>query len=262
MSMYRGAIIDLDGTVTRGEQLLPGAERGIQTLRDAGIETLFMSNNPAASPTERCRRLRRVGIDVTPSSVLTSGAITAEYLASEHPERLAYVLGEPGLHEQLVDRGVLTTTDPEQTEVLVGSLDRSFGYETLREVLRALDDDVPFIGTDPDGVIPGGDGDVYPGSGGILGAIEGMTGRAPDAIMGKPSETARQAALDRLDIDAEACLVIGDQPRTDIEMGASAGMTTVLVLTGVTDRDDLARIDPTPDHVLDSLGEIDRLLAQ
>jgi 4-nitrophenyl phosphatase len=105
-------------------------------------------------------------------------------------------------------------------------------------------------------------GTVVPGSGAIIGSMAAVVGEQPDAILGKPSDTARDAALDRLGVDAEECLIVGDRLDTDLQMGERAGMTTVLVLSGVADRADIARSEIKPDYVIDSLGQIETILKQ
>jgi 4-nitrophenyl phosphatase len=124
---------------------------------------------------------------------------------------------------------------------------------------RALaDDDTAFVGTDPDRTIPGDDGPM-PGSGALLEAVRATTGREP-TVVGKPSPHAAAAVADHLDVAPEECLLVGDRLDTDVRLGTDAGMTTALVLSGVTDRDAAARADPDPDHVLDSVADLPALL--
>ncbi len=144
---------------------------------------------------------------------------------------------------------------------MLGSFDRNFSFGTLWESLRALEDGVPFYGTDPDATIPVDDGEM-PGTGAVLAAMAAVAGREADAILGKPSSIAAAAAMERLDADPRNVLVVGDRLDTDIALGNRAGMETALVLTGVTDRADLADTDADtePDHVLESLAAVETLL--
>ncbi|MFB6149624.1 MAG: HAD-IIA family hydrolase [Halobacteriales archaeon] len=261
MPVYNGAIIDLDGTVVRGNQLLPGAKAAIGSLRDRGVELLFVSNNPVDPPARRVDQLRDLGLEVDTDEVMTSGTMTAAYLLEAYPEADTYLIGEDGLRTQLADAGVTLTDVPEQADVVVGSIDRTMSYESLTEGLQAVVDGTPYIGTDPDGTIPGSDGVVLPGTGCMLGALRGMLDRDPVEVLGKPSEFGTEMALDRLGVAPEECLVIGDRLDTDIAMGTTAGMTTVLVLTGVAGRSDVENAKhPAPDFILESFAEIDRLL--
>ncbi|WP_101297775.1 HAD-IIA family hydrolase [Halegenticoccus soli] len=260
---YRGAVLDVDGTVVRSDEPIPGAAEGLAALSAAGIRRLFVSNNPTKPPAAYVDRLGRAGFSVTAEEVVTSGTVTTAYLRENHPDATVYLVGDPGLREQFLDAGVTVVgepTDVEAVDVAVVSVDRRFDYERLTEALSVLSDDgVAFIGTDPDVTIPTADG-LIPGSGAIIHAVSGVVGRTPDRVLGKPSATARRMVLDRLGVPPEECLVVGDRLDTDIALGERAGMTTVLVRTGVTDERASARSEIQPDHVLDSVAEIGRVI--
>lgn len=256
--MIRGVVLDVDGTVVRGAEPLAGAREGIAAIDDAGLERLFVTNNPTRSAAAYADRLSAAGIEADAASVLTAGDATAAYLRERHPDAQVAVLGEPGLVEQLADAGieavaVEAAADP---DACVVSIDREFDYERLTVALDTVGDDVTFVGTDPDVVIPGPDGDV-PGSGAIVNAVAGVVGREPDAVLGKPSATTRDLILDRLGLEPAEILVVGDRLDTDVALGAEAGAKTALVRTGVEGSDD--RYDP--DFEIESLGEIGRVLA-
>jgi HAD superfamily hydrolase (TIGR01450 family) len=255
-----GAIVDLDGTVYRGDSPLPGASEGIDRLRAAGLDLCFLSNNPTRDGAAYVDRLRAMGIDARPGEACSAGVATTTYLREHHAEDPVLLVGVSGLAEQCRDAGIELTDDPERAAVLVGSWDPDFGYDDMVTALRAVDDDTAFLGTDPDRTFPRPDGGEVPGSGAVVGALARTVGREPDAILGKPSETARSLALDSLGVPAEACLVVGDRLDTDLAMGARAGMTTVLVLSGVTDREDVADAEVDPDHVIEGLGEVGTVL--
>ncbi|MFC4245804.1 HAD-IIA family hydrolase [Natribaculum luteum] len=259
MTRYEAAILDVDGTIVRGDRLLPGATEGLRALEDAGLSWLLFSNNPTRSPDHYRKRLAEHGIDVDLEHVLTSATVTAEYLAANHDDDAVYLVGEDRLESILEETGLEVTTDPTEATLVLGSIDRGFTYERLRSALETLEGDVPFYGTDPDVTIPTDDGAI-PGSGAILAAMEAVAGRKPDAVFGKPSSVAASAATTRLGASAEDTLVVGDRLDTDVELGTRAGMTTAVVLTGVTTRADLERSAVEPDYVLDSLAEVDSLL--
>ncbi len=258
--MYEGAVIDLDGTVYRGRELLPGADDAIDQLRDRDVDLLFLSNNPVKSRTEYVDRLDRMGLAITSDEVASSGTITTQYLAENHAEDDLFVVGSSGLRAQFREAALNIVDDPDAADVLVASFYRGFDYDSLRDGLWALDAGAEFVGTDPDKVIPAEGGRNVPGSGAIIGALASMAERDPDHVMGKPSEDAVEMALENLDCDPEECFVVGDRLNTDIELGERAGMTTVLVLTGVTDREQLAESDIDPDYVLDSFADIGEIL--
>lgn len=258
--MPESVVLDLDGTVYRGGDPVPGAADAVRRLRDAGLSVLFVSNNPSRSPATYVERLRSMGIPAEEREVLTAGTLTATYLRDYHPGADCYVVGTDDLRAQLRAAGVSVVEDSAAMDVLVGSWDDGFDYDTLVTVLRSVDPDTPFVGTDPDMTFPGSDGDLYPGTGAILHALSGVLDRKPDVIAGKPSERAVGAILDRLNVPAEEVLVVGDRLETDVRMGQRADMETALVLSGVTDRADLTDATVEPDHVLPDLSAVDRLL--
>ena len=256
---YRGVILDVDGTVVRGDTQLPGAADALDSLADAGLRRLFLSNNPTKPPAAYVDRFDRAGLAVDADEVMTSGTVTVEYLREFHARDDLFLVGEAGFRTQLDDADLTVVDDPDAAEAVVVSIDRDFHYDHMTRALRALDGGVPFLGTDPDVTIPTDRG-LIPGSGAIIRAVAGVVGRDPDRVLGKPDEYARTLALDNLGVDPADCLVVGDRLDTDIALGARAGMTTVLVRTGVTDEAALANSAIEPDYVLDSIAAIDSVL--
>lgn len=259
MARYEAAILDVDGTIVRGGELIPGATEGLRAIEAAGCSRLLFSNNPTRGADYYREKLAAHGVDIDPSNVLTSATVTADYLAANHPDATAYLVGDDRLRAILEAADLAVTTDPDAADLVVGSIDPEFTYGALDEALSALERGIPFYGTDPDATIPTDDGAI-PGSGAILSAMEAVAGREPDAILGKPSEVAASAATTRLGAAPERTLVVGDRLDTDVALGERAGMTTAVVLTGVTIREDVERSSVTPDHVLDSLGEVGTLI--
>jgi 4-nitrophenyl phosphatase len=170
------------------------------------------------------------------------------------------LVGTDSLGSQLLDAGLTLTADPDETDDLVGSWTPKFDYQDMRAALRAVGPETTFLGTDPDRTVPQEGGEVIPGSGAVVGALAATVGRDPDAFLGKPSETILELALDRLGVPADDCFVVGDRPGTGLAMGERAGMTTVLVRTGVGDTNDIADSDVEPDYVLDGLADIEAAL--
>ena len=219
----------------------------------------FLTNNATKSPTEYVDTLAAMGIDADADDVVTAGVVTADYLAREHATDQRFVVGEPGLRAVLDDAGVTVTDDYREADVVVLSLDTALDYDLFTEVLRALDPETPLVATNPDRTKPGTDG-VVPSAGLVIGAVEGMTGRSPDVVAGKPSALCAEFALERLGVDAADCLLVGDRLDTDIQMGSSMGLTTVLVRTGVTDEAGVEQATITPDYVVDSIADIETVL--
>ncbi len=254
-----GAIIDLDGTVYRDGSLLPGADRAIERLRNRDVEILFVSNNPTKPPEGYAADLTNLGIDVDPQSVLTAGLVTREYLEANHADDRIFLVGEKPLREQLTS--LTLVSDPTAADVVLASIDRSFTYDRLWEVSRAFQDSDPgFIGTDPDRLIPISEDELAPGSGAIVGAIAATVGRDPDPMLGKPSPETADAVADRLEVDPADCVVVGDRLDTDVALGKRLTSRTVLVRTGAHTKADIPDHDVTPDHIIDSLGDLPDVL--
>lgn len=256
---FDGALLDLDGTVYLGEGLIPGADAAVSTLRDREIQLLFITNKAIERRETYCEKLNELGIPAAAEHVITSGAMTAGYLARNHPNDRIYVVGEEPLRQELVRAGLQLTEQPAETEVLLASMDRQFDYEALTDALNALDDTTAFIATNPDRTCPTATGEI-PDCAAIVGAIEGATGHELHRVIGKPSQTAIDVALSRLGVEPAGSLMIGDRLETDVVMGNRAGMTTALVLSGVTDRETVEQSMIEPDYVLDSLADIGTVL--
>ncbi|MFB6143620.1 MAG: HAD-IIA family hydrolase [Halorientalis sp.] len=257
----RGAVLDLDGTIYRGGEALPGAPEAVEALRTADLDLLCFSNNPTRTREDYVEHLAGMDVLVTADEVLSAGVVTTEHVRTEHGGDDVFLVGSPGLRDQLGAAGCRLTDDPRAADVLVASWTREFDYGDLTAALRALDEETAFVGSDPDRTVPASDGRLVPGSGAIIGAIAAATEREPDRVMGKPSPEAIEAVREHLPVPASDCLLVGDRLDTDIAMGDRAGMTTVLVLTGVCDRADVRASEVTPDHVVESLAEVPSLLS-
>ncbi len=255
---YEAAVLDLDGTVYLGDVLVPGADTAVETLREAVGPVRFLTNKAIDRRRDYSEKLCRFGIDAHRSDVVNSGWVTAQYVSEQCPDAVAFVIGEPPLVDEFHDAGVETTTDA-SGDLVVVSMDRGFDYDDLDVALRTLDGEVPFLATHPDRTCPTESGAI-PDAAGMIGAVEGVTGRTVDEVLGKPSSRMVQIALDEVGADPAECLMVGDRIETDILMGERAGMTTVLVLSGVTDRETIPDADAAPDYVLDSLADIDEVL--
>ena len=253
------AIIDLDGTVYRSQTVIPGAREGIERLRDGGLNVVFVTNS-STKTRETCRdRLASLGIEAAVDDILTSASVTAAYVTREYPTASVLTIGSPALDHEFSQADGTLTEDPTEADVLVVGKDRSFDFETLTRGLRALESRATFVGTNEDRKVPTDSG-MVPGCGALIAAISYAANQDPDQICGKPHDPMIEVSLDKLAADPADCLVIGDNPETDIEMGRRAGMTTVLVLTGLVDRSDPLLADEPADHVVDSLEDLSTLL--
>lgn len=255
---YEAAVLDLDGTVYLGDSLIPEVDTAIQRLRETVGPVRFLTNKAIARRQNYTDKLRRFGIDVDLRHVVNSGWVTAQYVSDRYPDSTALVVGESPLIEEFQDAGVDTTTET-PGDLVVASMDRTFDYDDLHLALRTLDGGAPFLATNPDRTCPTESGAI-PDAAGMIGAIEGVTGWSVDEVLGKPSPRMIEITLTEVGVDPAKCLMVGDRVETDILMGDRVGMTTVLVLSGVTDREMVPGADTEPDYVLDSLAEIDEVL--
>ena len=262
VARYRGLICDLDGTVYLSGRPLPGAVDALHALRSSGVRVLFVSNNPLRTASSYAERLTGLGIPATPDDVLTSGRVTADWLAAEAPRSRVLVLGEEALAGELTGRaGAVLVERGDDADVVIASFDRTFTYQKWTEAFRALRRGARFVATNPDPTCPVEGGEV-PDCGGLIAALEVSSGRRIEEIMGKPSATMLAAALRRLELAPSEVLVVGDRLETDIALGNAGGVASALVLTGVTSRDALAGAAHRPTMVLDGLADLPRSLAE
>lgn len=253
------AIIDLDGTVYRSQTAVPGAREGIERLRAAGVDIAFVTNSSTKTRETVRDRLASLGIEAAVDDIVTSASVTATYVGREYPTATVSTIGSPALDQEFDRVGATLTAAPTDADVLVVGKDRTFDFETLTDGLRALESGAVFIGTNEDRKVPT-DAGMNPGCGALLAAVGYAADRQPDQICGKPHEPMIEVSLDRLGAEPADCVVIGDNPETDIEMGRRAGLTTVLVLTGLVDPGDPVLADEPADHVVDSLADLSGLL--
>lgn len=249
----KGVILDLDGTVYRGDRVLPGAPEAIKALRERGVRVVFISNKPLQRRRDYAQKLNRLGIPARSEDVINSSLVLARYLAREMPGAVVFAIGEPPLLEELAEAGLRLSEDPSEVEVVVASFDRTFDYRKLNIAFQALKRGAHFFATNPDAACPVEGGEI-PDAGAVIGALKGCTGRDVELVAGKPSPLMVQTALDVLGVSPQRCLIVGDRLETDIRMGKEAGMVTTLVLTGVTSLEDLAGSSIKPDYVLENIG--------
>lgn len=255
---FDGFLIDLDGVVWTGRELVPGAVEALQALLAAGKEIVFVTNNPARSPATYAERLREAGVPAEDDRVVTAGVATARLAAERVGSGAgAFVIGAPAFHETCAEAG-LELRDGERARsagaVLVSG-HRGFDYEELLTATLALQGGAKLFATshDPTLPMPGGN---WPGTGSILAAVETASGARAE-IGGKPEHHLFDQAR-ALIAGAERVAMVGDRISSDIEGGRRAGLATILVLSGATSREQAAAADPAPDLVLDDLAALPR----
>jgi arabinose operon protein AraL len=252
-----GVIFDLDGTVYRGDQLIPGARETIEWLRERSRPIVFVSNKPLQSRADYAAKLTRLDVPTHPDQVIHSPLVLSRYLSREMPGATLFAIGEPPLLEELAASFRLSE-EPDEIDAVIASFDRTFDYRKLNIGFQALRRGARFLATNADATCPVAGGEI-PDAGAVIGALEGCSKRKVELVVGKPSPLIVEVALERLGVPANECLMVGDRVETDMLMGQRAGMTTALVLTGVTRRADLAQSPVQPDYVLESIAEVPRL---
>lgn len=253
----RSYLMDMDGVIIREDTVVPGADRFIARLREVGRPFLILTNNSRHTPRDQAAHLRRVGLDVQDGDIWTSALATARFLSDQRPEGSAYVIGESGLTTALYEAGY-TQTDHEPDYVVLGET-RTYSFERITQAIRLISSGARFIATNPDDTSPSPDGPL-PATGSVAAMISRASGVKPYYV-GKPNPLMMRSALRRIDAHSESTIMIGDRMETDIVSGIEAGMRTVLVLTGSTDRKKAEsfpfRSTKICDSVADLIDEID-----
>jgi phosphoglycolate/pyridoxal phosphate phosphatase family enzyme len=253
---HRGWLFDLDGTVYRGDRLVPGAAETIAALRAAGRRVAFLSNKPLETRGDYARKLTRLGVPAAEDDVVNSSLVLARHLATLDAGAPVFVIGEPPLVAELRAHGFDVRMDHRVRWVVI-AFDRTFDYGKLNTALQAVRHGARLIATNPDRTCPTEDGEI-PDCAGMIAAVEAVTGARVEAIVGKPSPIILEVALARLGVPAAEAVIVGDRIETDIVMGRRLGLATVLVLSGVTRADDARVAEIAPDLVLPSIRDLIR----
>ena len=248
--MMNAYILDLDGVIYRGSNLIDGAVDAVNRLQDRA-KVLFLTNNSTRGRASVAARLEAAGIRCEVGDVITAGYAAAVYIRKRYGACTVYPIGEAGLIEELKAEGHVISED---ARFVVVGLDRDFSYEKLRIGLQNITNGAKFIATNTDPVLPTEDGFV-PGAGAIVRALETASGKLP-LVIGKPNQPIMDIVIDHLGLDVSKCTVVGDRLDTDILAGTRCGMRTVLVLSGVETRGSLERSDIEPDLVIGSIKEL------
>jgi HAD superfamily hydrolase (TIGR01450 family) len=250
---FDGLLVDLDGVVWIGREMVPGAAETLAELLAGGMEVAFVTNNSVKPPSAYAARLRDAGIEIAGDRVLTGGVTTAR-LAAERvgPGGTAFVIGAQGFKETVAAAGLelLGGEAAQSADAVIVSAHREFDYAELLTATRALQAGAALFGTsrDPTLPMPGG---AWPGTGATLAAVETASGKRA-VTGGKPEPHLFDQARALLP-EADRIAIVGDRIASDIVGGQRAGLVTVLVLTGACTRADAEAADPPPDHVLDDL---------
>lgn len=248
----KGFICDMDGVIYHGNQILPGAAEFIQWLHDEDKEYLFLTNNSGYTPRELNQKLARMGLDVPEEHFYTSALATAAFLKDQSPGCSVFVIGEAGLLNALYDAGI-TINDVNPDYVVVGE-GRSYSLDTLTKATNLVMAGAKLIGANSDvsGPIEHG---IAPACRALISPIEMATGTQA-YFCGKPNPLMMRTGLRMLNCHSAESVMIGDRMDTDVISGMESGMSTVLVLSGVSSLDTLKTYAYCPNMILKGVGDI------
>jgi len=247
-----GYLIDMDGVIYRGSQLIAGAERFIRELQEEDVPFLFLTNNSQRTRRDVAIKLSRLGIKVSESNVFTCAMATARFLAQQKPGGTAYVIGEGGLSLALHQNG-FAIVDKDPDFVVIGE-GRTLSFEMAEAALGMILNGAKLIATNMDPNCPTQNG-TRPGCGAVVAMLEAASGIKAMSV-GKPSPIMMRTARKELGLSSAQTIMIGDTMETDIIGGVQLGYRTVLVLSGGTRREDLTKFAYRPDLIVDSIDHI------
>lgn len=248
----RSWLMDMDGVLVHEERAIPGAADFLERLRSQSIPFLVLTNNSIYTPRDLSARLAASGLDVPETSIWTSALATARFLADQRPGGSAFAIGESGLTTALHEVGY-TLSERAPDYVVLGET-RTYSFERITRAIRLVEAGARFIATNPDTIGASPDGPL-PATGSVAALISRATAVEP-YFVGKPNPLMMRSALNAIDAHSESTVMIGDRMDTDIVSGLEAGMETVLVLTGVTSRNDVDRYPYRPSRVVDSIRDL------
>ncbi|MBV7392302.1 TIGR01457 family HAD-type hydrolase [Enterococcus alishanensis] len=249
---YQGYLIDLDGTIYRGTEPIPAGRRFVESLQKQEIPFLFLTNNTTKTPAMVASRLKNeFAINVPEETVYTATLATIDYMKDLHLGNKVYIIGEPGLVEPILAAGFVW--DEETPDYVVVGLDTELTYEKFVKATLAIQKGGKFIGTNPDKNIPTERG-LLPGAGSVIAMVEASTQQKATYI-GKPEAIIMDKAIEILNLKKSEVLMVGDNYTTDILAGINNQVDSLLVLSGFTQKAEVATLPEAPTYVVDSLDE-------
>ncbi len=252
---YDALLVDLDGTVWLGPELVPGGVEALAAQVRAGRKLVFVTNDARSPASEHVERLREAGVDVADDGVVTSGDVTVAMAAREHPGAAAFVIGTPAFLEAAGDAGfeVLDAERGGEADVVLVASAFGFGYPDLKAAVAAIGPGAAFYAANRDRTLPMPDG-LWPGTGTLVAAVEYATERKV-TLCGKPERHLFDEAIRRIG-GAERPVMVGDRLDSDVAGAHGAGIDTILVLTGAADAEHVGETPVRPGHVIASLADL------
>ena len=259
LRMIKHIALDMDGTIYNGDILFPFTCNFLNDMKKVGIRYSFLTNNSSKSRLDNLHHLKKMGITASEEEIYTSGQATIDYLRFNKPDisRL-FILGTPSLIKEFEDAGFISTgEDPaDKPDAVIVAFDTSLSYSRLCRATWWIHEGLTYIATNPDKVCPTNLPTVLVDCGSICAGLERATGRQPDIVTGKPDRRMLDGILHRYNLRPEEIAMVGDRIYTDIMTAKNANALGVLVLSGETNEEDLARSETKPDIVVKDLSEL------
>lgn len=246
-------VLDMDGTVYLGEQWIEGALEFLEEVRNSGRKFCFMTNNSSKNASVYIEKLHRMGLDIDPHQLVTSGHATIAYLLKHYPGKKVFLLGNSMLRKEFETGGIILEED--KPDIVVTAFDTMLDYAKLCQVCDFVRHGLPYLATHPDYNCPTETGFI-PDIGAIHAFIHASTGRMPDRIIGKPNSEIVEYTLAKAGCTANEAAVVGDRLYTDIAAGINSGLTSIFVLSGEAQLCDLAESPVQPHLVFDSVKKL------
>ncbi|PSC71367.1 phosphoglycolate phosphatase [Micractinium conductrix] len=272
-------IFDCDGVIWRGDSVIDGVPETLDMLREMGKQLVFVTNNSTKSRAGYLNKFTGLGLQVKAEEIYSSSYAAAAYLESINfpHDKKVYVVGEVGIQEELdlkginhiggpadagkkveLTPGMFLEHDHDVAAVVVG-FDRNINYYKIQMATLCIRENpgCMFIATNLDAVTHLTDAQEWAGNGSMVGAIRGSTKREP-TVVGKPAEFMLANIADKFNLKREQICMVGDRLDTDVLFGKNGGLTTMLVLSGVTTEEQLLSPENSihPDAYMDSLAAL------
>lgn len=248
----KGFICDMDGVIYHGDRILDGVQEFVEWLQKNNKKFVFLTNSPEKTPHELSMKLDRMGLSVSPDHFYTSAMATAAFLDSQNPRCTAYVIGEAALTKALYDQHIYMN-DVNPDYVVVGET-RTYSFEKIEKAIELVLKGAKLIGANPDITGPSTNG-IMPATGSLIAPIEIATDRKA-YFVGKPNPLMLRHGMKKLNCHSDEIAFIGDRMDTDIVAGIESNVDTVLVLSGVTNKEDIEKFPYRPKYIFNGVGDI------
>ncbi len=263
LASIRHLALDMDGTLYRGATLFDFTRPFLAQMDAVGIGYTFLTNNSSRSVGDYLAHLHRLGIPARADQIRTSMHCTVDYLRKSLPDvRRLYILGTPSLRREFAEAGFEDVGDDGEPEAVVVGFDTGLVFSRLCKAAWWIKHGKPFLATHPDNVCPTDQPTVLVDCGSVCACLERATGRAPDAVLGKPDPWMLRGILDRHGLAPQELAMVGDRLYTDMAMARRAGAIGVLVLTGEATAEQAARCPSPPDLVVPSLKQLGEMFGE